>query len=284
MLPSKKAVKKPKKVQFAIKFPYICKYLCLSTVRNFVCNQAFSGEILPERKLVFVAWDKRRRQTIYDYFLENHREEQYPKGTVFEKHHVVPIFAGGLDDPKNIVRLSPEHHTLAHFYRYLTYSQKGDKVAYTMRINQTNEGSLMRSELAIEANKVKEQLFWDRAWQSKQGKKGGKAAGVMNTIAQQKARSIVGKTYGRKVGVSRQSARLKDLLKNAIIWRHKSGKEVVTNPCNSFKEICDQLEVVVPGEIKNNSSFIKVLYGERKQLYNWKLVSMAIRSEAENGL
>ena len=61
-----------------------------------------------------------------------------------EKHHILPVFAGGSNQPENLVRLPPEHHTLAHFYRYLAYSQIGDKVAYTMRRNQTNEGSLVR--------------------------------------------------------------------------------------------------------------------------------------------
>jgi hypothetical protein len=44
------------------------------------------------------------------------------------------------------------------------------------------------------------------------------------------------------------------------------------------------LEDLGPGAIRNPSSFIKVFYGERKQLYNWKILRMAIRSEAENGL
>jgi hypothetical protein len=41
---------------------------------------------------------------------------------------------------------------------------------------------------------------------------------------------------------------------------------------------------LIPNSIRNNTSFIKVFYGERKQMYGWRLVGKVIRSEAEGGM
>jgi len=82
-----------------------------------------------------------------------------------------------------------------------------------------------------------------------------------------------------------QSDALKEILGQPLEWVHTEhpNKKFVTRPSNSAKEIIDQLEIFVPDKIKNPSSFYKVLHGERKQMYGWKLVDMGIRSEAEGG-
>lgn len=260
--------KKPEK--FASMFPNIDRILCHS--KQFVPNFSTNSPLRPYK------------QDIYEMFIEQHKSKKYPLGTSLEKHHILPRFQKGTDDPGNILSLSIKDHTLAHFYRYLAYSQRGDKVAYTMRQNQTEDTARNRSMLAVETNKAGKKLFWDPDWQSVQGTKGGKVAGKKNTLAQQQARSQVGKIYGPKVGISNQSTKLKALLQNTITWRHRSGKTVTTNPSESFQAICDVLNSNIPGEIRNSSSFRKVLDGQRKQMYNWEILSMAIRSEAENGL
>ena len=69
-----------------------------------------------------------------------------------------------------------------------------------------------------------------------------------------------------------------------MVCLYKTGLIVKTIPCKSFKQICEQLEKKIPNSIRNSSCFFKLLYGKKKQLYGWKILSMAIRSEAENGL
>lgn len=261
---------KEKPERFALLSPNIAKILCNS--KQFVPNFSTNSPFRPYK------------QDIYEMFIEQHKSKKYPSGTRLEKHHILPRFQKGTDDPDNILSLSIKDHTLAHFYRYLAYSQRGDKVAYTMRQNQTEDTARNRSMLAVEANKADKKLFWDPDWQSLQGTKGGKVAGKKNTLAQQQARSQVGKIYGPKVGISNQSTKLKALLQNTITWRHRSGKIVTTNPSESFQAICNVLNSNIPGEIRNSSSFRKVLDGQRKQMYNWEILSMAIRSEAANGL
>ncbi len=54
--------------------------------------------------------------------------------------------------------------------------------------------------------------FKDSEAQALLGKKGGKIAGSLNTLAQTNARSLVGQKYGLIVGKSNQSLLLKKLL------------------------------------------------------------------------
>lgn len=192
---------------------------------------------------------------IYDEFIQHLRLKQYEPGDILEKHHILPRFKQGTNDANNILKISPEDHTLAHYYRFLVFQEKGDKLAYLMRKNQKNEASFIRSQLAVFSNKEKKQLFWDSKWQSCQGIKGGKIAGRKNTLLQQKARSVVGKQYGSKVGISNQSEELKFVLKRSMVWEYKTGLIVKTIPCKSFKQICEQLEKKIPNSIRNSLVF-----------------------------
>ena len=69
-----------------------------------------------------------------------------------------------------------------------------------------------------------------------------------------------------------------------MVWEYENGLRVKTKACDTFKKICDILESAIPNKIRNESSFIKVFYGERSQMYGWKLLIMVIRIEAEDGL
>jgi hypothetical protein len=51
-----------------------------------------------------------------------------------EKHHILPLHAGGLKSGQTVLCTS-KNHTLAHYYRHLIYHEKGDYVAYQMRLN-----------------------------------------------------------------------------------------------------------------------------------------------------
>lgn len=196
------------------------------------------------------------------------------------------MHASGPNTPENIIRISPEDHVAAHFYRFQVYKEIGDKVAYEMRINDTNELARTRAQAAVFANKSKKQLFWDRDWQSIQGKKGGAAAGKGNTPAQFLARQKVGLTYGKIVGVSNQSEVLRFILSHSIEWLFEEDQSTfITPPMESAAAIVKELERFKPGKIRNTSAFYKVVHRERKQMYGWKLVNMVISNEAgENEL
>lgn len=110
---------------------------------------------------------------IYNQFI-NYLKYEETKGfhlnEEVEKHHILPFHDGG-DKKSEIVVCTSKNHCLAHYYRYLSYGQIGDKVCFMMRQNQVT--SLKdRAFLAVEKNKSRKNLFWDSSWQSKQGKKG----------------------------------------------------------------------------------------------------------------
>ena len=45
-------------------------------------------------------------------------------------HHILPKYAGGTDDPSNLVRLTIEDHAIAHMVRYKIYGDYRDKLAW----------------------------------------------------------------------------------------------------------------------------------------------------------
>ena len=76
--------------------------------------------------------------TIYEQFIEYlKREETKLNKNDFnlEKHHILPLHDGGCKTGPIII-CTINNHTLAHYYRYLAYKQKGDFVAFSMRWNQ----------------------------------------------------------------------------------------------------------------------------------------------------
>jgi hypothetical protein len=82
-----------------------------------------------------------------------------------KKHHIFPKHAGGSDERNNIVLVSTKNHTLAHFYRFLAYKEKGDWVTYIMRKDRKTN-SRERSLLTGAKNKKAGILFWSKDWQS----------------------------------------------------------------------------------------------------------------------
>jgi hypothetical protein len=216
--------------------------------------------------------------TIYEQFIEYCKSETFDS-ECYEKHHIVPKHSGGTDDKENLIYLPPHIHTLSHYYRWLTFQEIGDKVAYEMRWNQNIESVKLRSQLAVETNKEKGNLFWNSEWQREQGLKGGTKGGSANTQNQFIARQKVGKTYGKQVGLSRQKSDLVEMLKYSTTWKHKTGKTVILPPQESVTKLCEELQDIEYFDTSNKSLIGKLLRGEKKQLYGWSFTGMAISSQ-----
>lgn len=115
---------------------------------------------------------------IYDQFIDYLKKEE--RSLNLEKHHILPFYDKGRSN-EPIVLCSAKNHTLAHYYRYLAYGQRGDFVVFTMRRNQKIE-KIERALLAVEKNKQFKNGFWNSEWQALQGKKGGKVSGRKNGL------------------------------------------------------------------------------------------------------
>jgi hypothetical protein len=61
---------------------------------------------------------------IYKEFITNRLKIQPVKPVYFEKHHIIPRSLGGNDEPKNIIRLTPEDHFFAHLLLAKIYGGK----------------------------------------------------------------------------------------------------------------------------------------------------------------
>ncbi len=157
---------------------------------------------------------------IYDQYIDYLRSEQVNRSTSvkLQTHRILPGHAGGTyDDPNNLVRITYDEHKLAHFYRFLQYRENGDKAAYLLMSNQTQEGKLAVARAAGKisgsrrASQDKEAgiRFFDLAWQKKHGyKDGGKRNVLSGSLAKVNAditrnnphhRSAIGKKGGKAV-------------------------------------------------------------------------------------
>ena len=147
------------------------------------------------------------------------------------------------------------------------------------------EAKHLAQEASLKKMKKDGKGRWDSKEQSERGKKGGGKGGSANTQHQFEARQAVGKKYGQKTGLGNQSPSLKDVIQRRLGWKHENfpDKTFFTNPSTSAKEIINQLECFVPGQIRQESAFYKVLHNERQKMYGWEVVDKGIRSEAEGG-
>lgn len=111
-------------------------------------------------------------ENIYEQFI-NYLKKEEPKLNCkddnLEKHHILPLHAGGLKNGP-IVLCTTKNHTLAHYYRFLAYGELGDKVCFQMRQN-IKMSTKQRSLLGVNKLKKNKINFFNYKWQSIQGSK-----------------------------------------------------------------------------------------------------------------
>lgn len=106
-------------------------------------------------------------------------KEEKEGPTKFEKHRILPAHAGGIYVSSNILYLTFQEHKLAHFYRYLSFQDKGDLIAYKLMSGQTEEGRQLMATYAgkiggaisSKKNKAHNKLFFNKLWQKEFGYK-----------------------------------------------------------------------------------------------------------------
>ena len=69
---------------------------------------------------------------IYTQYIDYLKKKTKNKNLDLEKHHIIPLHDKG-EKSGEIVLCTSQQHTLAHYYRFLAYGQKGDLIAFTMR-------------------------------------------------------------------------------------------------------------------------------------------------------
>ena len=97
-----------------------------------------------------------------------------------EKHHIIPKFAGGLDNPSNLVDLTFNDHTLAHYIRWVVYKQNQDLTAFNLMSGQSEDARVERARLggqiggpkAQQQHKERQRGWYDSAGQRVRGLRG----------------------------------------------------------------------------------------------------------------
>lgn len=79
---------------------------------------------------------------------------------IFERHHIIPKFAGGTDANENLVLLTPRQHILVHLLRYLEFGQKQDFIAYVFRNSSKDVDLSSHGKKMAEYHKQNQTTFW----------------------------------------------------------------------------------------------------------------------------
>lgn len=227
---------------------------------------------------------KEQPQNIYDAFMDHLRTRKidFNSANILEKHHVVPLHKSKIvrnsaeDKTQEVIVVTYEEHFFAHFYHYLVYKLPGDLMFLQLRSDVTVDKAILSRQL------------------------GGKIAGNMNTPAQQAQRhqhlkpnlenldpakagsvgspaqkahsSKLGKTYGRKAGISCQNSVTAECIRKPTQWVHVSGAEVFIKKAETVQEIMDILNCHVPESVKHTSGLSSLLRRVEKRRYGWVLV------------
>lgn len=202
-----------------------------------------------------------------------------------ENHHVIPKHQGGNDSPSNLIRIGKTEHILAHLLLYLEQGNKGDLFAYIFRRYTKNIDLKSQSQKARVLDKLLKRGRFNSDFQRQLGFKGGPKGGSANTSAQFEARSQLGKSYGRQIGIGNQSLPLKEKLRFYHLWQHERNPtiQIMTEPAEAaldlLKNLNQQCEKTGLNEYKVNLNkakkggfFYNFLKGLRPSYFGWRII------------
>lgn len=227
-------------------------------------------------------------KTVYEQFIEycySIEKDEIESGIYMEKHHILPRHSGGNNDKLNLIKLSRKNHILAHYYRWLAYDSKPDKIAFLfMKGDPTGEAKRMSGVLA------------QRTWTFEKRSKASKKAYI--TMLERKS-GVVSRGESWRQNVSRaakgniaanRAVRIngdtKLLMESKFKFKFDSRSIFIdqrqfSDFVRTSEYLCNLLGISVkPNEHKK---FIRLVKGERSIFHGIKL-DMVISSQAESGL
>ena len=68
-------------------------------------------------------------------------------------HHIIPRYAGGSDDPSNLVELTITEHAEAHKKLYEEYGKEEDKLAWLGLAGMIDKEEIIRQQCSLAAKK-----------------------------------------------------------------------------------------------------------------------------------
>jgi len=201
-----------------------------------------------------------------------------------EKHHILPRHSGGTNEKQNLIYLTRKNHILAHYYRWIAYNSKPDRLAYLfMRGDITGEAKREASKLAQKTwTFEKRSACSKKAYQTMLKRKSGIAARGetwRQNVSKASKKNIL---QNRKSRFTNKTVSLQN-----CSFRFKHGSRVLfinQKDFSDFSETSKYLCVLLGIKVKKSEhlKFIRLVRGERKVFHGIK-VDMVISSQAENG-
>lgn len=149
---------------------------------------------------------------IYQQYIEYLQQRQPKIDNKLYKHRILPGHERGKYTPNNTLLVSYREHYLTHFYRYLSYRNTKDELAYRLMVNQDANVHLLKSSLGGKIggkksavnNKRAKTLFYSKKWQKQYGFKGAGQRNIqsghlikVNSLLTEQQRSQAGKRGGK---------------------------------------------------------------------------------------
>ena len=91
-----------------------------------------------------IEWEK-----IYNKLIKKNKNRLLIEDQYYEKHHIIPRYLGGGNENLNLIHLTFGEHILAHYILYRWKGNLEDKIAYKMMSGQTEEGRILKQQLAV---------------------------------------------------------------------------------------------------------------------------------------
>ncbi len=208
----------------------------------------------------------------YSDFILYHMQNPPPADAIrIERHHIIPLHAGGPDEEWNLIPLIPEDHYTAHEIRARVYNEQGDIIMIRMRkAGSTNlsEDAMNRMRTGDATRKAQGTGIYAEGVSAK----GGRAGGAVKSEA---------KDLGQK---SKMSEPVIKALNEGSSWVHKTGVTCNVPPgLNTMPQLLKFLIEALPLDNEDRkkleetntgnvtSLLAKVIKNERSSTYGWRL-------------
>lgn len=75
-------------------------------------------------------------------------------GLVMHKHHIIPKYKGGSDDPFNLVKVTITRHAMFHYCNYQLWGNDEDRIAYLGLSKQITNDEIIAEKLKLSGKKT----------------------------------------------------------------------------------------------------------------------------------
>lgn len=195
-------------------------------------------------------------------------------GKYTEKHHIIPLHAGGPDVGWNLIPLTPEDHIRAHELRAQVYNEQGDLDCIKFKGDSSKDLTERRLQ-SIKTGDTVRRKEGTGIYAEGVSAKGGRIGGTVKNIA---------KDLSHK---TKMTEKVRNALYQGSTWKHEeTGIELVIQPDTVFtlSQLLEKLTIVLPdGKHKDLltqavrstavSNLSRVIKQERKKAYGWSILN-----------